>query len=79
MNPIQTEACEVRELDLFPETKPVQTTFEPVMIGGHDHEQSDKNGEDRIACLIPFHFIEGDRADRSDDEDDETPAGDFGT
>ena len=30
--PLQPETCQVYELDLLPETKPVQATFEPVMI-----------------------------------------------
>ena len=77
--PIQPETCQVHELDLLPETKPVHATFEPVMIGGHNQEQADEDGECPIAGLIPPHFIEGYRADRSDDEQDETPAGEGGT
>src|SRR6266850_1188893 len=77
--PIQPETCQVHELDLLPEAKPVHTTFEPVMIAGHNQEQADKGDECPIAGLIPPHFVEGYRADRSDDEQDETPAGECGT
>ena len=77
--PIQPETCQVHELDLFPETKPVQAIFEPVMIGGHNQKQGDKSDERPIAGLMPLQFIEGYRADRSDDEQDETPAGEGGT
>ena len=66
--PIQPETCQVHELDLLPETKPVQATFEPVMIPGHNQKQADEGGECPIAGLIPPHFVEGYRADRSDDE-----------
>ena len=69
----------MHELDLLPETKPVHATFEPVMITGHNQEQDDEGGERRIAGLIPPHFVEGYRADRSDDEQGETPAGECGT
>ena len=79
VRPIQPETCQVHELDLLPETKPVQATFEPVMIDGHNQKQGDKGDERPIAGLIPSHFIEGYRADRSDDEQDETPAGECGT
>ena len=77
--PIQPETCQVHELDLLPETKPMHATFEPVMIGGHNQEQAHEDGERPIAGLMPPHFIEGYRADRSDDEQDETPAGEGGT
>src|SRR4029077_1605391 len=73
-SPIQAEACQMHELDLLPETKAVQATFEPVMIDGHNQKQGDKRDERSIAGLIPTHFIDRDRADRSDDEQDETPA-----
>lgn len=66
--PIQPETCQVYELDLLPETKPVHAAFEPVMISGHNQEQADKDGERPIAGLMPPHFIEGYCADRSDDE-----------
>ena len=79
MGPIQPESCQVHELDLFPETKPVQATFEPVMIDGHKQKQGNKGDECPIAGLIPSRFIEGYRTDRSDDEQDQTPAGDGGT
>ena len=77
--PIQPETCQVYELDLLPETKPVHATFEPVMIGGHNQKQGDEGDERPITGLIPPHFVEGDRANRSDDEEDETPTGESGT
>ena len=49
------------------------------MIDGHGQKQSEKDDERPIAGLIPSHFVEGYRADRSDDEQDETPAGEGGT
>ena len=67
----------MHELDLFPEAKAVQATFEPVMIDGHGQKQGEKDDERPIAGLIPSHFVEGYRADRSDDEQDETPAGEW--
>src|SRR5580765_8495437 len=79
VRPIQSETCQVHELDLLPETKAVHTTFEPVMIDGHNQEQADEDDERPIAGLIPTHFIDGYRADRSDDEQDETPAGECRT
>ncbi len=77
VRPIQPETCQMYELDLLPETKAVQATFEPVMIDGHNQEQGDKRDERPIPGLIPTHFIDGYRADRSDDEQDETPAAEF--
>jgi ribosomal protein L11 methyltransferase len=79
VRPIQTETCQVHELDLLPETKAVQATFEPVMIDRHNQEQGDERDERSVAGLIPSHFIDGYRADRSDDEQDETPTGECGT
>lgn len=79
LRPIQPETCQVHELDLLPETKAVQAAFEPVMIDGHNQKQGDKRDERPIAGLIPTHFIDGYCADRSNDEQDETPAGEFGT
>ena len=58
----------MHEFDLLPETKPMQATFEPVMIRGHNEKQSGEGEERPITGLIPSHFIEGDRTDRSDDE-----------
>ena len=49
------------------------------MIDGHCQKQGDKDDERPIAGLIPSHFVEGYRADCSDDEQDKTPAGDGGT
>ena len=69
----------MHELDLFPETKPVQAAFEPVMIGGHSEKQDGESDKRPVAGLIPFHFVESDCADGSDHEDDETPAGESGT
>lgn len=77
--PIQLETRQVHELDLLPEAKPVQATFEPVMIGSHDQEHSDERDERSIAGLIPPHFVEGYCANRSDDEKDETPTCQCGT
>ncbi len=73
MRPIQPKTCEVHELDLLPETKAMQATFEPVMIQSYNEKQGDEGEENPIAGLIPSHFIEDDRTDRSDDEQDETP------
>src|SRR5262245_16604770 len=75
VSPIQSEACQVHKLDLFPQAKPVQTTFEPVMIAGHNQKQDDEGDERAIACLIPSCFVEGYRADYPDNEEDETPSG----
>ena len=69
----------MHELDLLPETKPVHTTFEPVMITGHNHEQDNEDGERPITSLVPSHFVEGYCADRSDNKENETPAGECGT
>jgi len=48
------------------------------MIGGDNQEQDSEAGERPIAGLKPSHFVEGDGADCSDDEQDETPAGECG-
>jgi ribosomal protein L11 methyltransferase len=69
----------VHELDLLPETKAVQATFEPVMIDGHNQKQGDKSDERPIAGLIPTQFIDSYRADCSDDEQNEAPTAEFGT
>src|SRR4249920_1966206 len=45
VRPIQPETCQVHELDLLPETKAVQATFEPVMIDDHNQEQADEDDE----------------------------------
>src|SRR5262245_9649390 len=79
VSPIQPETRQVGELDVLPEAKPVHATFEPVMIGGHCHKQGAESDERPIAGLIPSHFVKGYRADRTDDEYDETPAGEGGT
>ena len=68
VRPIQPETRQVYELDVLPETKPVQATFEPVMIGGHSQKQGAEGDERPIAGLIPSHFVQGYRADCSDDE-----------
>src|SRR6185295_10816154 len=64
VRPIQPETCQVHELDLLPETKAVQATFEPVMIHRHNQKQGDKRDERSVAGLIPSHFVDGYRADR---------------
>src|ERR1041384_8327000 len=79
MMPIQCETCQMHELDLFPQTKPVQATFEPVMIRGDNQEQDGETGERPIAGQIPIHFVKSYCADCSDDEDNKAPAGECGT
>jgi len=73
VRPIKPDAGEVTVFDSLPPLEAMNPALKPVMIAGHDQKDGREGGEQPIAGLKPFHFIEGDGADERGHEQDETP------
>lgn len=65
-------------LDGFPKPEPMNPAFEPVMIRGHDKEQSDKAGERGVACAVPAGLVKCDDAGETGQENRKAPLGEAG-
>jgi len=71
--PIQRHSSQMSQLDLFPMAKPVNPSFDPVMIRRDGDEESQEQPETEVSAAVPVELVERDRHDEADEENSQSP------
>ena len=71
--PIQRHPSQMRQLDLLPLAEPMNPGFHPVMIRGHGDKNGKECSEGQVAAVIPLKSVEGNRADKANEENSQSP------
>lgn len=78
LGPVKLYSGKVSGLDTLPNPQAMNPLFEPVMIRGDNHKQSDKSSDRQVAAVVPADFEQGDARDESGNKNNQPPAGKSG-
>lgn len=73
--PIQSDPRQMAGLDGLPLPEPMNPAFEPVMIRRDGDEARDETGQDQIADIKRFEFVQCDGREKAGEKESQAPAG----